>query len=192
MDANFVYAAFDQNGTNRILRVDAATGAVPPWAGLSAGSLLVNHSGGHGVFGLAADAARLWVSNFAQNRVEIYGSTARGLSQSVCRCRTQGAWRPMEREAYGWPMAGIRGDAVSGHRAVLAEIVGLAGPYAVSLGGPADHLFVGEIGSGGVPRVFDAVDLTQVRELFAQAQPGPIHDDAFCWKPAQRADLAVP
>ena len=88
-----------------------------------------------------------------------------------------------------WRGSGYAGLRAAG--AVLAEIVGLAGPYVVNRGGPADHLFVGEIGSSKVTRVFDAVDLTQVRVLFARAQPGPIHDDAFYWKPTQLAGLAV-
>lgn len=189
VDDSYVYATRETGGQNRVERLRAADGTPAPWTGTSQGYLVINPTEARGVFGLAVDAARLWVSNFAQNRIEVYDkATGAFLGQFAVT-----GPRRLAADGGGNVWAAHGSDRVGKFSAagtVLASITGLNGPYAVALGGPANRLFIGEIGSSKV-REYDPATLTQVRELFGAAQPGPVSPYAFYWKTLQQAGLAV-
>jgi parallel beta-helix repeat protein len=189
IDGQYIYAARDANGENHIERLSVADGSAAPWTTLPTGNLVINPAGGEGVYGLAVDATRLWVSNNAQDRVEVYDKGTGNLLSEFSVSAPLG----MALDGSGGVWVANGTDQVTDFTSdgtVLNQITGLNAPYTVAVGGPDNHLYVGETGDASV-REFDPATLNQVRQLFHAAQPGPVTDDGLYWATTDQAGLAV-
>ena len=138
--------------------------------------------------GLAVDSNYLWVSNDTRNLIEVYDKTTGSLQSQFAVDEPRG----IAVDGAGGIWVAHSGDRVSHFSPtgnLIEEITNLNQPYAVSIGGPNNHLFVGEAGSSQV-KEFDT-NLSQIRQLFGPAEPGLILDDAFRWSQFGEAALAV-
>jgi hypothetical protein len=187
VDADYIYFARDMGGKCRVERRSAADGAAAPW-GESA--FLAQTDSIQCLLGLAVDGQHLWVSNAAENRVEIYDKSTGASLGSFPLDHPRG----LAAAGDGSIWVAYNGDRVgkfASDGTQLAEVTGLNDPYAVAVGGADSHLYVGEVGSGKVREFQCEEGVSQVRELFGAAQPGPVSDDAFYWPTTKRAALAV-
>lgn len=175
-DADSVYVAIIEDGINGVRRFSAVDGTDTTWA---TGPLLVNANAIDGISGLGVDSDYLWVSNRAENRVELYDK------ETGLFVRQFGLANPFglaaDDNGNAWVASGgSEVTQVDSLGNVLATIQGLDQPRAVAIGGPAQNLYVANFGSATV-REYDPSTGVMLRELFGKATPGPVSDYLLRW-----------
>lgn len=215
-DGQFVYVAQwkEQDGlmANVIRRHRASDGAPKGFTGTADGTILINPPAANpkpesqrratadqtrwyvGINGLAADATRLWVSNYRMNRVECYDKASGVLCGSFAVRQPLG----IAAGADGFIWVAHEGSRVTRFRASMPRdpswgkpvggLSGLADPYALSLGLGGQRLFLTELGTGSVLEYSTALG-QRLATHGRQAQPGPMQPDHF--RLGDRAGIAV-
>lgn len=179
-DNTYIYTARDASGENRIDRCFAIDGINAPWTGSPSGYIVANATGGNGVFGLAVDTTLLWVSNDKQDRIELYNKATGAMQSTFAVTNPKG----IVADGMGNVWVSHSGTMVtkfSPTGATLATIPNLNHPFALDFGGPSNHLFIAEVGTGRVLE-YDVTTLQQTRALFSAAQPGAISATKLYWR----------
>ena len=149
------------------------------------------------VRGLAVDSARLWISNYAENRVEVFDKNSGKRMASFAVSKPLGI--AVEADSnFNAAKRGAVWIANSGDRitrfaygseysvAPGAEIKGLAHPYSVVIGGPQRHLYATTLGDGKIRQWAvngnNTPRLTGLQEFGGEHVPGPVRADRFQWK----------
>lgn len=130
--------------------------------------------------GLALDGARLWVSNFQENRIEAYDRETGAKLETVAVPKPLGL---AARDGAVWVVnSGDRVTKIENGKPTHS-ITGLARPYGLSIGGTRGHLFVTEAGAGRILEydVAAAPRLAGLKRFGGIHVPGPVRPDRFAW-----------